>query len=73
MIVRLFVGPIPLQPFESVALTVIGKLPVCVGVPERTPAADNVMPAGSVPLTRTGEERQTEMASTSVAASRPRP
>jgi hypothetical protein len=32
----------------SVALTVIGKFPVCVGVPERTPAL-KVIPAGSVP------------------------
>ena len=27
----------PVQPFASVALTVIGNVPVCVGVPERTP------------------------------------
>src|SRR5947209_8152014 len=39
----------PLQPLESVALTVIGKLPVCVGVPERTPLEASVNPAGSVP------------------------
>ena len=32
----------------SVAVTVIGKLPVCVGVPARTPAVESVMPAGSV-------------------------
>ena len=25
-------------------------MPVCVGVPERTPAADSVRPVGSVPL-----------------------
>ena len=31
---------------ESVAFTVIGKLPVCVGVPARTPAAESVMPLG---------------------------
>src|SRR5207302_8226243 len=47
--VRLYVGPMPLQPFESVALTVIGKLPVCVGVPERTPFEASVRPAGNVP------------------------
>ena len=28
----------PVQPFASVTLTVIGKRPVCVGVPESTPA-----------------------------------
>ena len=48
--VSVYVAPIPVQPLPSVTLTVIGKLPVCVGVPERTPAADSVMPAGSVPL-----------------------
>ena len=32
----------------SVAVTVIGKLPVCVGVPARTPAIESVMPVGSV-------------------------
>ena len=34
----------------SVTLTVIGNEPVCVGVPERRPAADNVRPVGSEPL-----------------------
>ncbi len=33
----------------SVAVTVIGKLPVCVGVPESV-APDNVSPVGSVPV-----------------------
>src|SRR5437868_7087323 len=47
--VRLYVGPMPLQPFESFALTVIGKLPVCVGVPERTPFDASVKPAGNIP------------------------
>ncbi len=32
----------------SVAVTVIGKLPVCVGVPARTPAIESVVPVGSV-------------------------
>ena len=32
----------------SVAVTVIGKLPVCVGVPARTPADENVTPFGNV-------------------------
>src|SRR5438270_6222600 len=49
VIVSVYVGPVPLQPFESVALTVIGKLPVCVGVPERTPFDASVKPAGNVP------------------------
>src|SRR5438270_6069366 len=40
----------PVQPFASVTLTVIGKVPVCVGVPERTPAVEKESPVGSVPL-----------------------
>src|SRR5258708_14537097 len=40
----------PKQPLASVALTVIGNEPVCVGVPERTPAVESVKPVGSVPL-----------------------
>ncbi len=40
----------PLQVFVSVAFTVIGKVPVCVGVPERTPAVESDIPVGSVPL-----------------------
>src|SRR5258707_6799509 len=32
VIVRLYVGPDPVQPFASVTVTTIGKLPVCVGV-----------------------------------------
>lgn len=39
----------PVQPLESVAVTVIGKLPACVGVPLRTPAA-KVMPVGKAPF-----------------------
>src|SRR5437660_1033474 len=50
LMVRVYVAPIPKQPLASVALTVIGNEPVCVGVPERTPADDSVMPVGSVPL-----------------------
>src|ERR1043166_3463909 len=46
--VRLYVAPWPKRPFASVALTTIGKVPVCVGVPESTPADDSVRPAGSV-------------------------
>ena len=37
-----------MQPFESVAVAVIGKLPVCVGVPTRLPSVASVMPVGSV-------------------------
>src|SRR4051794_5275110 len=40
----------PVQPFASVPFTVMGKLPVTVGVPERRPALESVRPAGSVPL-----------------------
>ena len=40
---------IPEHPLESVAVTVIGKLPVCAGVPLRTPAT-KVMPVGKVPV-----------------------
>ncbi|MDP9193281.1 MAG: hypothetical protein M3P06_16405, partial [Acidobacteriota bacterium] len=49
-ITMVYVAPVPVQPFESVAVTVIGKEPVCVGVPESTPFAANVKPAGSVPV-----------------------
>ncbi len=41
---------VPEHPPASVAITVIGKVPPCVGVPERTPAALSVTPAGSVPV-----------------------
>ena len=34
---------------ESVAVTVIGKLPVCVGVPERVPL-EKFMPLGNEPV-----------------------
>src|SRR4051794_39059053 len=50
LMVRMYVALTPKQPFASVALTVIGNEPVCVGVPERTPAADSPRPAGSEPL-----------------------
>ena len=43
-----YVAPIPVQPFASVAVTMIGNEPVCVGVPERTPFAPRVRPVGSV-------------------------
>src|SRR5258708_40042088 len=45
------VAAVPVQPLVSVALTVIGKLPICVVVPERTPVALlRVMPLGSAPV-----------------------
>src|SRR5258707_3086093 len=47
---RVYVEPVPLQVFVSVAFTVIRKVPVCVGVPERTPAVESDIPVGSVPL-----------------------
>src|SRR5438270_467465 len=47
---RLYVGPVPVQPFESVTLTVIGNEPLCIGVPERTPLAESDRPLGNVPL-----------------------
>ena len=43
-----YVGPVPVQPLPSVTLTVIGNVPVCVGVPESSPAAESVRPVGSV-------------------------
>src|SRR5207248_571263 len=48
LMVRLYVAPLPKQPFASVALTTMGNVPVTVGVPERTPPAESVRPAGSV-------------------------
>ncbi len=42
----------PMQPLASVAVTVMGKLPVWVGVPDRTPVDGlSVTPVGSVPVT----------------------
>ena len=40
----------PVHPLPSVTPTVIGKVPVCVGVPLNTPAADNDKPVGKTPL-----------------------
>ena len=39
-------GPAPVD--ESVAFTAMLKVPAAVGVPERTPVLESVMPAGSV-------------------------
>src|SRR3954447_17695247 len=50
LMMRLYVGPTPVQPPASVTLTVIGNVPLPVGVPERTPAAESVRPGGSVPV-----------------------
>ena len=48
LIVRVYVAPVPVQPFESVTVTTIGKVPNWFVVPERTPAVDSVKPLGSV-------------------------
>jgi hypothetical protein len=48
--VMVYVEPVPVQPLSSVTVTVIAKLPVWVGVPESTPFAASVSPAGSEPL-----------------------
>src|SRR5262245_20142619 len=43
---------LPAQPFASVAVTVMGKVRVCVGVPDSTPVEVlSVMAVGSVPVT----------------------
>ena len=46
-ITSVYVAPDPVQPFASVAVTVIGNEPDCVGVPESVPFAASVMPVGS--------------------------
>src|SRR5258708_40194080 len=45
-----YVGPVPLQPFASVAVTVMGNVPGTCGVPKSSPEGDSDNPAGSVPL-----------------------
>src|SRR5258708_372246 len=45
-----YAGPVPLQPFASVALTVITNVPGTGGVPESRPDGDSDNPVGSVPL-----------------------
>src|SRR5258708_889258 len=47
---RLYVAPTPVHPLASVTLTVIGKRPVWVGVPDKTPAEERERPVGRVPL-----------------------
>ena len=44
-----YVAPVPVQPLLSVTVTVIGNVPVCVGVPDSTPFVASVRPVGSVP------------------------
>src|SRR5438477_3338471 len=44
---RVYVAPVPWQPLLSVTFTTMGNEPVCVGVPERTPAVESDRPAGS--------------------------
>ena len=41
---------LPAQPPLGVAVTVIGKLPVWVGVPLRSPEFDRLIPVGKVPV-----------------------
>src|SRR5438034_6348983 len=45
---RVYVAPVPVQPFESVTVTTMGNVPGCVGVPERRPLLDSVRPPGRV-------------------------
>src|SRR5260221_958477 len=47
---RVYVGPVPVQPLESVAVTVMAKVPDCVGVPAKVPLAASESPVGSVPV-----------------------
>jgi hypothetical protein len=49
---NVYVGLMPVQALLSVALTVIGKEPVCVGVPESVPLVANDRPVGRLPLLR---------------------
>lgn len=50
---------VPVKLCASVAVTVIGKAPACVGVPLRTPVvALRVRPVGSVPLVTVKEKGQ---------------
>src|SRR4051812_50008569 len=48
LMTSVYVAPSPEQPFPSTTWTTIGNDPVCVGVPERTPAVESETPAGSV-------------------------
>ena len=44
------IASLSLQPFASVTVNVIGKVPVCVGVPDRSPPEENVIPGGRAPV-----------------------
>ena len=51
LMTSVYVELVPVQPFASVAVTVIGKLPVVLVVPESTPVdVPSVMPGGSAPV-----------------------
>ena len=52
LITKLYVPPVPVQPLPSVTFTVMGKVPVSVGVPLSTPAVDKLKPFGSDPELR---------------------
>ena len=41
-------GPFAKHPLASVAFTIIGKLPDCVGVPLKTPPEESERPVGKV-------------------------
>lgn len=48
LMTKLYVAPIPIQPLLSVALTVMLKVPDCVGVPLNTPVLESIKPVGNV-------------------------
>ena len=41
---------VPKHPFESVALTMIGNVPVWVAVPDKSPPVERLIPVGNVPV-----------------------
>lgn len=47
LITKLYNAPFAKHPLASVAFTMIGKGPVCNGVPANTPAVDKVIPLGN--------------------------
>lgn len=47
-ITSVYVNPVPIQPALSVAFTIMGKVPVCVGVPESVPFEASIKPVGKV-------------------------
>ena len=48
LITKVYVDPTPVHPLLSIAVTTIGKVPNCVGVPLNTPAEDKPNPVGNV-------------------------